>query len=231
MTPLTTPTPAPKSNYYFAKEQEDAVVDYISTSDVKVRRLLYETTIQPALANVVDKIIYTYKFNALPNHTQLAEECKVWLPTVIDKFKPKKGYKAFSYFSVITKNWFIQKAKRNTLLMQNEVSYDDKINEIDAAHSLNNEYDDKREQIEFLQALLVDMDRWSCELSEQDKRVLESIKVLFNNIEDVEIFNKKAIYIYMREITNLNSKQITSSIIRIKNKYSNFKKGYDNREE
>ena len=222
--------PPPKNNYYFAKEQEDAVVEYISTSDSKKRRLLYETIIQPALSDVVDKIIYTYKFNSLPNHTQLAEECKVWLPTVIDKFKPKKGYKAFSYFSVITKNWFIQKAKKNTLLSQNEVSYDDKISEIDATTAEHNEYDDKRQQYEFMQALLVDMDKWSDSLSEQDKRVLESIKVLFKNIEDVEIFNKKAIYIYMREITNLNSKQITSSIVRIKNRYISFKRQYDNEE-
>ena len=226
---MTTPQPQ-KSNYYFAKQQEDAVVEYISTDDQKKRRILYETIIQPALSDIVDKIIYTYKFNALPNYTQLAEECKVWLPTVIDKFKPKKGYKAFAYFSVITKNWFIQKAKKNTLLNKNEVSYDDKISEIDSIAQEQNEYDDKRQQFEFMQALLVDMDKWSNELSEQDKRVLESIKVLFKNIEDVEIFNKKAIYIYIREITNLNSKQITSSIVRIKNKYSNFKKGYDNRE-
>jgi hypothetical protein len=69
--------------------------------------------LQPAFDQMVDKIVFTYKFTTLPNIDILREECKIWLMTVLGKFNPDKGSKAFSYFSVITKNWFIQKVKKN----------------------------------------------------------------------------------------------------------------------
>ena len=74
---------------------------------------------------MVDKIVYTYKFTTLPNIDELRDECKIWLTTILDKFDPSKGSKAFSYFSVITKNWFIHKVKKHTLQRQKEIQYDD----------------------------------------------------------------------------------------------------------
>lgn len=55
------------------------------------------------MSEMVDKIVYTYKFTTLPNIDELRDECKIWLTTVLEKFDPSKGSKAFSYFSVITK--------------------------------------------------------------------------------------------------------------------------------
>ena len=75
---------------------------------------MYVTLIQPAFNEMVDKIAYTYKFTSLPNIEDLKEECKIWLTTILDKFDVSKGSKAFSYFSVITKNWFIHKVKKNS---------------------------------------------------------------------------------------------------------------------
>ena len=73
---------------------------------------------------MVDKIVYTYKFNNLPNVDCLKEECKIWLVTILDKFDPTKGHKAFSYFSVITKNWFIQKTKKNKTKLIREIEFE-----------------------------------------------------------------------------------------------------------
>ena len=74
---------------------------------------------------MVDKIVYTYKFTTLPNIDDLKDECKVWLTTILDKFNPDKGSKAFSYFSVITKNWFIHKVKQNSKRLKRDVQYED----------------------------------------------------------------------------------------------------------
>ena len=74
---------------------------------------------------MVDKIVYTYKFTTLPNIDDLRDECKVWLTTILEKYDPNKGSKAFSYFSVVTKNWFIHKVKKNTKRAQREVDYED----------------------------------------------------------------------------------------------------------
>ena len=43
----------------------------------------------------------------------------------------------------------------------------------------------------------------------------------------IEIFNKKAVYLYIREITGLNTKQIVNNLNRIRGKYKEFKCDWD----
>ena len=88
--------------HYFTQVHEDAIIEYCSTTDRKRREQLYMELIQPAMSELVDKIVYTYKFTTLPNIDDLRDECKIWLTTVLEKFNPDKGSKAFSYFSVVT---------------------------------------------------------------------------------------------------------------------------------
>ena len=97
-----------RKNDYFTKVHEQAIIDYCASPCYKHRSQLYESTIQPAFSEMVDKIIFTYKFNILPNIDSLRDDCKVWLTTILNKYDPNKGSKAFSYFSVVTKNWFIK---------------------------------------------------------------------------------------------------------------------------
>ncbi len=114
MTKITRTRKKRTKNNYFRKEHEEAIIKYNSTSCNIVRAKLYSEKIGPAFDEMVDKIIYTYKFNTLPNIESLSEDCKVWLTTILDKYNPDKGSKAFSYFSVVTKNWFIHKVKKNS---------------------------------------------------------------------------------------------------------------------
>ena len=67
-------------------------------------------------------------------------------------------------------------------------------------------------------------------MKENDVRVYEAIKILFDSKEDIEIFNKKAIYLYLREITGLNTKQIVNSLKKFRKKYSNFKQDWESGE-
>ena len=101
-----------RKNHYFTQEHENAIIQYTQTICVKERTELYVKWIQPAFDEMVDKIVFTYKFTSLPNCEYLRDECKIWLMTILDKYDPSKGSKAFSYFSVITKNWFIHKVKK-----------------------------------------------------------------------------------------------------------------------
>ena len=110
---------------YFTQEHEDAIVKYCSTDDIREKTDLYVKWIQPAFNEMVDKIVFTYKFTNLPNIDELRDDCKVWLTTILEKYDPNRGSKAFSYFSVITKNWFIHKVKKNTKRAQREVDYED----------------------------------------------------------------------------------------------------------
>ena len=113
-----------KKNHYFTKDHENAIVAYTKTNCKRERTELYINWIQPAFNEMVDKIVFTYKFTNLPNIDYLRDECKIWLMTVLDKFDPSKGSKAFSYFSVITKNWFIHKVKKQQKRNRREIDYD-----------------------------------------------------------------------------------------------------------
>ena len=117
-------------NHYFTKLHEDAIIKYCRTEDRELREKLYGEFIQPAFDQMVDKIIYTYRFTSLPNIGSLSDDCKVWLTTILEKYDPSKGSKAFSYFSVVTKNWFIHKVKRNQKRNRTEVYLEDMINEM-----------------------------------------------------------------------------------------------------
>ena len=106
--------------HYFTQEHEDAIVQFCKSTDRAEREILYRDLIGPALNEMVDKIVYTYKFTNLPNIAELQDECKIWLTTILDKYDQSKGSKAFSYFSVVTKNWFIHKVKNQQVQSSRE---------------------------------------------------------------------------------------------------------------
>ena len=112
---------------YFTQVHEDAIIEYNNITDFKRKTELYETLIHPALDEMVDKIVYTYKFTSLPNISELQQDCKVMLVTILHKYDPSKGSKAFSYFSVITKNWFIAQVKKNAKKNRREISLENYI--------------------------------------------------------------------------------------------------------
>ena len=68
------------------------------------------------------------------------------------------------------------------------------------------------------------------EMRENDERVYKAIVVLFESKDDIEIFNKKAIYLYLREITGLNTKQVVNSLNKFRIMYKDFKKDWENGE-
>jgi hypothetical protein len=72
------------------------------------------------------------------------------------------------------------------------------------------------------------LDRWDTgSLKTNEKAVLDAVKILLHNIEDIEIFNKKAIYLYLRELTGLNTKQVVNNLNKLREKYRNFKNKWD----
>ena len=214
-----------KKNYYFTKVHEDAIVEYARIRDVRRRTELYIQYIEPAFSEMVDKVVFTYKFTTLPNIDSLREECKVWLTTILDKYDPNKGSKAFSYFSVITKNWFIHKVKKTSARARRETGLETITGEVEQKYlAAYNPYHNQREEYEFWNFLWEEIDTWDTGvLKENEKKVLEAIKILLASPDDIEIFNKKAIYLYIREITGLNTKQVVNNLNKMRVKYRVFK--------
>jgi len=183
---------------------------------------------------MVNKIVFTYKFNNLPNIEDLKEECKIWITTILDKFDPSKGSKAFSYFSVITKNWFIHKVKKVSRQNKKEIFLDDAEHQKELDYDnliVHTEYDSNREKQEFWDSLWSEIDNWKkLELKSNEKKVLDAIIILLQDPDSIEIFNKKAVYLYIREITDLNTKQVVNNLNKIRQKYKEFKKNWNDGE-
>jgi len=178
---------------------------------------------------MVDKIVYTYKFNSLPNIDSLRDECKIWLVTILDKYDKGKGSKAFSYFSVITKNWFIAQTKKKAKRNRQEVELGELSKDLELKYiSTSNPYQKKRENEEFFSLLGNEIDSWEHEnMKDSEKKVLDAVRILFDSVDDIEIFNKKAIYLYLREITGLNTKQVVNNLNKMRLKYKVFKVRWD----
>ena len=219
-----------KKNHYFTQAHEDAIVEYARTRDVRRRTELYIQFIEPAFSEMVDKVVFTYKFTTLPNIDYLRDECKVWLMTILDKYDPDKGYKAFSYFSVITKNWFIHKVKKQQKRNKREVDFDavPKNYEEEYLSTQQSWLTDKLEK-EFWDSFYEQLRTWDVtKMRANDQKVHKAIIILFESKDDIEIFNKKAIYLYLREITGLNTKQVVSSLNKFRVLYRGFKKDWEN---
>ena len=215
---------------YFTQVHEDAILKYAASDCRKEKTELYVKLIQPAFSEMVDKIVFTYKFTTLPNIDELRDDCKIWLTTILGKYDVSKKSKAFSYFSVITKNWFIHKVKQRAKRAKREVDYDDAIKELSFEQIVYYDTHQKeREKKEFWQHLELEMDGWGTnDMNENERKVYEAIRVIMNSVEDIDIFNKKAIYLYFREITGMNTKQIVTQLNKFRKKYKLFKNDWDN---
>ncbi len=214
---------------YFTQDHEDAIIKYCTTNCNKVRSDLYVRLLQPAFDEMVDKIVYTYKFTTLPNIDDLRDECKVWLTTILDKYDHSRGSKAFSYFSVITKNWFIHKVKQTSKRAKREVDYEDALKEVDEEKIIcYNPFLQDQEFKDFWRELWSELHSWDTDdMKENEKKVYQAVCVLLESIDDIEIFNKKAVYLYLRELTGLNTKQVVSQLNKLRRRYKLFKKDWD----
>jgi hypothetical protein len=217
-----------KSNYYFRQEHEDAIVEYTKSTDPKRRAELYIQFLEPVFDELINNIIFTFKFQDLPNIRELKQECKIWLTTITGKFDPDKGSKAFAFFTVVVKNWFIAKIKKRNKKLRIESSFEDMQDTLESKLVTENEYESSRENFEFVTLLKEEINTWDKGykgyiLGNNDIKVIHALQDLFFNAKRIEIFNKKAIYLHIRELTGLNTKQITRSLKKIYPRYEKFK--------
>lgn len=237
-----------KSNMYFTKMHQDAIVEYVKCSDNKKKNEIYKHIIEPVFRELISKIVYTFKFTSLPNIDDLKNDCAVHLVTVLANFDESLGNKAFSYFSIVTKNWFIGENKKNLVRLQKEVSYDTHIpvNDSDVGmvqHGISRTFDEelvtsngyfeKKEISEFWGNLREEMDYWlSCkETNEQEAKTIKAIFVVLDNLSELEVCTKKMFYHNIRELTGMNSKQVVSNLNKIRKKYKVWKKEFDENEK
>jgi len=210
------------NNYYFTQGTEDAIVRYNNTSDPVLRGKIFTKEIYYPFYKLVENIIHTFKFY----YTDVSdiEDLKLEIVSVlveekIHRFDPSNGAKAFSYFQTIVKRWLINYNNKNYKKLKQVGSFDD------MEDSYETGLDDDNSQIITLSKLVsiyvVNMYE-SIESNfpkEQDQKVADAVLTLFKSRHDLEIFRKKALYIYIREMTDCETPTLTKVISKLKEEF------------
>lgn len=212
---------------YFHAGTHDAIVRFQGETDQRTREVIYVSEILPAFEKLVENLFFIHSFSAgLPVTDDIKNDCITFLYETLKKFDASRGTKAFSYFNVVAKNWIIVKTRQRAKNNRKHVNIDDK-----NAVTESEMYDfdpslQKDDQFETIS---------KTEMSKNIRRVLQEIKSrlvhdheivcldavqnLFDQAEEIDIFNKRAIFVYVRDMTNLNQKQLSSAISVIKKHY------------
>jgi hypothetical protein len=219
--------------YFNAKTQAAIVAFQIAdkAGDRKDRDRLYVTEILPAFQKLVENLINIHKFTSLhDSYDDLKNDCVNFLFETLHKFDSTRGTNAFSYFNVVSKNWLIIKTKQKSQRIRRSVSLDDpealSVNEhrIVEDHCTIPSQDVVLENESSAQAvinLLYDI-RGKVK-TENELACINSIITIFENINDIDLLNKSAILLYMRELSGLTPKQLTTTMQQIKKHYRRFK--------
>lgn len=221
-----------KPNVYFTQETENAIIEYIATEDIVLKNIIYTKKIHPAFYKLAEIMIHRFKFyNFDVSHEDVKHEVVTFLHEKMHKFNVEHG-KAFSYFSIVAKNYLIAENNKNYYHFKRSQD----IEKIDNERNIINEIT-KREMIEekkdFID-LFVNVVEKNLSLffsKQRDIQVADAVLYLFKSRENIENYNKKAIYILVRERTGVSSQYITNVINKIKiiygKLYKEYREGFD----
>jgi hypothetical protein len=224
----TTKMPKKKvSKNYFTQETEDAIVLYNNTLDFKLRSQIYEEKIHYAFFKLTQNIIHTFKFyhTEVNDLEHLQHEIIVFLLSKIHLFDPSKGAKAYSYFGTIVKRWCILYNDKNYKSKISKVSTDELLK--DDTHSYTIEPTNSNDKLSIFMdeyVEFVSINIYKLFSKEYDAKIADAILELFRKRESIDVFNKKALYIYIHEmIPDAKTPKITKIAGVL---YGVFKKNY-----
>ncbi len=220
---------------YFGKDVDERIIEYNAETDVSKKNKTFEDGIRPAFTKLIESQMYLYAFYKIDDPDMLKNECLSTLYEILPKFDASKGKKAFSYFNVVVKNWFIGKTRERKKRLKTEAenfySIDHEIVKSNPSIILAS-HEDEIVEAEFWMSLHKDMDKWDQLLKrDQERKVLRAIIFLLQNPHLVSIYNKKAVFLYIREMTGLTMKQVNHNMTRLRGLYATFRERFHGGEE
>jgi len=192
-----------KKKNYFTQETEDAIVLYNSISCPEKKSKIYEDKIHYPFFKLTQNIIHTFKFyhTEVENLEHLQHEIEVFLLSKMHLFNPDNGAKAYSYFGTIVKRWCILYNDKNYKKKISKVSTDELLK--DDTHTYTLDSDPSKDKLsEFIDQYTeyVSFNIYNIFPKEFDAKIADSILELFRKRDQIDIFNKKALYIYIYEM-------------------------------
>lgn len=220
-----------KDKIYFSKKTEDAIIEYNNEEDDTRRNEIYETKIKFSFDKLVENIFNTFKFTYFDNSPQeIQKETVSHLVTNIHKFQAGKG-KAFSYFSIVAKNYLIFHNNNNYKRFNQHVDISDTPSESSVCLQTEDAHHKDVQTQEFMKLMV---NYWECNITkifnkQKDLNIAYAVIELFRNCERIENFNKKTLYLYIRELSNCKTQQITKVINKMKSYQNIVMRNYSHR--
>ena len=210
----------PKTTNYFAEREENAVREYLTATTFEEKNKIYNEFLKFPLDKMISSIIRRYKlYRKDMSYDDIHVDTHSFLMTKIDKFKPSKEKKAYSYFGTICKNYLMGQIMKDQKETNRNLQHSP-----DLIYYIDNEELTTEEIIKkFLGKLKDSMD--DNKITEQEVKLGQAISDLFENYGSIfpdtnnNKFNKNVILFELREMTNLSTKEIRSSMKRYKKLY------------
>jgi GTP-binding protein EngB required for normal cell division len=218
-----------KQKNYFDVEEEIAVVNYLNATSFEEKNKIYNDFLRIPLDKMISSIIRRYKlYRKDMDFIELHTDTHSFLMTKIDKFKPSKEKKAYSYFGTICKNYLMGQIIKDQKDMNKKISYEDISTDLENnpmySYSIESEDFDSTDIIKnFLDSL--DTFLKKDDLNDNELKLGHALQEIFLNYDEIFVgtsnnkFNKNIILLSLREMTNLSTKEIRSSIKKFKNIY------------
>jgi hypothetical protein len=215
-----------KGVQYFTQETEDAIVAYNNATTFEEKNKIYHDKIHYAFFKLTENIIHTFKFyyTEVDNIEDLQFEVISFLLNKIHLFNPAKGAKAYSYFGTIAKRYLILSNQKNykkrvetapVSILEEDETYSYSIDDAPYIEKLS----------DFIDLYIKHCTKHIFELfpKGEDAQIADAILELFRKREDIDVFNKKALYIYIREMVDAKTPKITKIANQL---YDIFKEEY-----
>ena len=215
---------------YFTEDTDLAIKEYLASSNQDERDYIFKTRIHYGFYKLAENLIHTFKFyyTEVDDLEDLKHEVVCFLLEKLDYFKPEKGTKAFSYFSIVGKNYLILYNNNNYKKKKQKAEILDVDDDPITQYSHDREVE-KKEIKDFIDLFVEYFEKnlFSIFKKPQDQRVADAIITLFKRRENLEIFNKKALYIYIREMTDVETPVITKVTKILRKYYKTLYQEYD----
>lgn len=213
---------------YFTQDTENAIIKYNKEINDELRNKIFEEHIKYPIEKLVENIFNTFKFTYFDiGALDVQKETIAHLVSNIHKFEEGKG-KAFSYFSIVAKNYLIFHNNNNYKRFNQQVNISETPSESSVCLQTNDSYYKDVELDEFMKMMIK---YWELNVSkiftkERDLLIANAVVELFRNYKRIDCFNKKALYFYIREMSDCRTQQITKVINKFKSHQDNITKLY-----
>ena len=222
----------PKQSNYFDVQEEMAVIDFLTAKTYEEKNKIYNDFLRKPLDKMISSIIRRYKlYRKDMDFYEIHIDTHSFLMTKIEKFKPSKEKKAYSYFGTICKNYLMGQIIKDQKETNRKISYEDISSDLENSEQFSYSLDkDTIDYSSVINKFLIELDLFikNEKLSENEHKLGMALYDLFDNYESIFIgkdnnkFNKNIVLLSLREMTNLSTKEIRSSMKKFKVIYLNL---------